>query len=454
LGLVFSIIEDENMRDDNIQLVLNAKKGTGKKNDRASALDNTWTHARRWEGIHRPYSVHDVLRLAGTVQPECTLARLGAERLWRLLHDELYVKALGASTGNQALQQVKAGLNAIYVSGWQVAADASGTGDICPDRPLNQGESVPTIVRRINDALLRADQIQHANGEDSINCFAPIVADAETGFGGALNTFELMKDMIEAGAAAVHFEDQSFPLKKDGYKNGKVIIPAKEFIAKLAAARLASDILGIPTILIGRTDAQAARFIQSDIDPIDQPFLTEERTIEGYFGVKGGLQYAITRALEFAPYVDMLWYGTSTPDLGEAREFAEALHSRFPKKLLAYNCSPSLNWKTHLTKRDILSFQDQLGLMGYKFQFVTLAAFQTINTSMFELARAYAKEGMAAYTRLEAHESGEEPSQSISPVRVQEHAGISYFDEVQHTISGNHSSLAGSRDSKESPQFV
>ena len=338
---------------------------------------------------------------------------------------------------------MKAGLNAIYVSGWQVAADASGTGDICPDRPLNQGESVPAIVRRINDALLRADRIQHANGEDSINCFAPIVADAETGFGGALNAFELMKDMIEAGAAAVHFEDQSFPLKKDGCRGGKVIIPIQEFVAKLSAARLASDILGIPTILIGRTDAAVARLIQSDIDPIDQPFLTDERTIEGYFGVKGGLEYAITRALEFAPYVDMLWYGTSTPDLGEAREFAEAIHSRFPKKILAYNCSPSLNWNTHLTGRDILSFQDQLGLMGYKFQFVTLAAFHTINTSMFELARAYAKEGMAAYTRLEEHELPPERTQSISPLKPQEIAGISYFEEVQHTISRSQSAGTG-----------
>jgi isocitrate lyase len=446
-------VEDENMRNDNIQLVLNTKKSATKKNDRASTLSNSWAQSRRWEGIVRPYQAEDVLRLAGTVQPEYTLARLGAERFWRLLHDELYVKALGASTGNQALQQVRAGLNAIYVSGWQAAADAEGAAEMYPDQVSRHGYDVPKIVRRINDAFLRADQIQHANGVDSMNCFAPIVADAESGLGGALTAFELMKDLIEAGAAAVQFEDQSFPVKKNGHKGGMVIVPTMEFISKLAAARLASDILGIPTVIIACTDTVGARFIQSDIDPVDQPFLTTERTIEGYFGVKGGIEYAITRALEVAPYVDMLWYGTSNPDLGEAREFAEAIHSRFPKKLLMYNCSPSLNWKKRLTERDIISFQDQLGLMGYKFQFVTLAAFHTMNASMLELARAYAKEGMAAYTEAEKHELDVDQRREYTPARQQQITTVSYFEEVQHTISRGQSASSDPGGSTEAHRF-
>ncbi|MFI5251253.1 MAG: isocitrate lyase [Bacteroidota bacterium] len=422
--------------------------------DHVSSLTKSWAQSRRWEGIERPYTAEDVVRLSGSIQPECTLARMGAERLWRTLHDEPYIRALGACTGNQAIQQVRAGLKAIYVSGWQVAADANGAGEMYPDQSLYPADSVPNLVRKINNAFLRSDQIEHANGEHKFNFFVPIIADAEAGFGGTLNAFELMKDMIEAGAAAVHFEDQASALKKCGHMGGKVIVPAKEFISKLVAARLASDIMGIPTLLIARTDALGARLIQSDVDPVDQQFFTGERTPEGYFGIKGGLECAITRAIEFAPFSDILWCETSTPDLGEAREFAQAVHAKYPKKLLAYNCSPSFNWKKHLTDQDISTFQDQLGLMGYKFQFVTLAGFHTLNASMFELAKAYEKEGMTAYTGLQEHEFAMEYKHGYSAVKHQQFVGVSYFDEIQLAISGGQATTTGLKDSTESHQFV
>ena len=415
---------------------------------------NSWAHTRRWDGIERPYTAGDVVRLGGTVQPECTLARLGAERLWRMFDQEIYVRALGAVTGNQALQQVTAGLNAIYVSGWQAAADANDAGEMYPDQSLYPSNSVPNLVRKINNAFLRADQIQHATGEHVRYFFAPIVADGESGFGGTLNTFELMKDMIEAGAAAVHFEDQVSSLKKCGHMGGKVVVPVNEFTSKLVAARLAADILGVPTILIARTDALSAQLIQSDADPADRPFITGDRTREGFFRVKGGIEYAIARALEFAPYADMLWCETSTPDLGEAREFAEAIHAKFPRKLLAYNCSPSFNWKKHIPESELGSFQDQLGLMGYKFQFVTLAGFHSLNTSMFDLARAYAADGMLAYSRLQEHELELEQSTEYAACKHQQFVGTSYFDEVQLVVSRGESETTALGDSTEAKEFA
>lgn len=422
--------------------------------DQITALSNSWAYSRRWAGIERPYSAIDVVRLAGTVQPECTLARLGAERLWRLFEKEPYIRALGALTGSQAVQQVLAGLKAIYVSGWQVAADANDAGETYPDQSLYPVNSVPNLVRRINKAFLRADQIQQVESRRDVYWFAPIIADAEAGFGGLLNAFELMKDMIEAGAAAVHFEDQSASLKKCGHMGGKVVVPTREFISKLVAARLASDVVGIPTILIARTDANSASLLQSDVDTVDQPFLTGERTVEGYLYVKGGLEFAVTRALAFAPYADLLWCETSKPDIGEAREFAQAIHQKFPGKYLAYNCSPSFNWRKNLDDRAISVFQDELGLMGYKFQFVTLAGFHSLNTSMFDLAHGYAADGMAAYSRLQEHEFVLERDNGFTAVKHQRFVGTSYFDEVQQVISGGQSSTTALKDSTEAAQFV
>lgn len=417
------------------------------------SLGDSWKLSRRWEGIKRPYSAKDVARLSGTLQPEYTLARLGAERLWRLLDTEPYVKALGALTGMQAVQQIQAGLKAIYVSGWQVAADANGAEETYPDQSLYPVNSVPTLVKRINNALMRADQIHHAEGNTNMYWFAPIVADAEAGFGGVLNTFELMKDLIEAGSAAVHFEDQSAALKKCGHMGGKVVVPTQEFIAKLVAARLASDILHVPTILIARTDANSASLLSSDADPIDQPFITGERTIEGFYSVNGGLEFAITRALAFAPYADMLWCETSKPDIGEAREFAQAIHEHFPGKYLAYNCSPSFNWRKNLDEAAIARFQDDLGLMGYKFQFVTLAGFHSLNASMFDLARQYAAEGMTAYARLQEQEFVMERDAGFTAVKHQRFVGTSYFDEIQTVISGGQASTTALKDSTEVEQF-
>jgi isocitrate lyase len=424
------------------------------KNDEIRSLKNSWALNGRWHGIVRPYTAEDVARLSGTLRPDYTIAKTGARRFWQLLNEEQYVKALGALTGNQALQQIKAGLKAIYVSGWQVAADANDAGEMYPDQSLYPSNSVPELVRKINKAFTRADQINHAEGKDDVYWFTPIVADGEAGFGGSLNAFELMKAMIEAGAAAVHFEDQSAALKKCGHMGGKVVVPTQEFITKLIAARLASDIVNVPTILIARTDANSARLITSDVDIIDQPFLTGERTAEGYFGIKGGLEYAIVRGLSFAPYADMVWCETSSPDLGEAREFAKAIHEKFPGKLLAYNCSPSFNWRKHLDEKTIARFQDTLGLMGYKFQFVTLAGFHSLNVSMFELARAYVREGMAAYSSLQEDEFNLERDAGYEAVKHQRFVGTSYFDEVQLVVSGGRTSTKALEGSTELQQFA
>src|SRR5215217_6556170 len=366
--------------------------------NQVAEIEKEWD-SPRWEGITRPYSAEDVARLRGTVKIEYTLARLGAERLWELMRERPFVRALGALTGNQAVQQVKAGLDAIYLSGWKVAADANLAGHMYPDQSLYPANSVPHVVRRINQALQRADQIDHAEGRNGIHWFAPIVADAEAGFGGALNVFELMKAMIEAGAAGVHFEDQLASEKKCGHMGGKVLLPTSQAIRNLISARLAADVMGVPTFIVARTDADAANLITSDMDPVDQPFLTGERTVEGFHRTNPGLDQAVARGLAYAPFADVIWCETSTPDLEQAKAFADAIHAEFPGKLLAYNCSPSFNWQMKLSEKDIASFQDQIGAMGYKFQFVTLAGFHALNYSMFELAHDYRDRGMAAYSR-------------------------------------------------------
>jgi isocitrate lyase len=417
------------------------------------ALERDWAENPRWRGVQRPYTVQEVVRLRGTVQVEHTLARLGAERLWTLVHTEPYVKALGAVTGNQAVQMVQAGLQAIYLSGWQVAADANLANHTYPDQSLYPMDSAPNLVRRINNALLRADQIHHMQGKNGTNWLAPIFADAESGFGGPLNTFELIKQFIEAGAAAVHLEDQLSSAKKCGHMGGKVLVPVSEFNRKLASARLAADVLGIPTLLVARTDADSAQFIRSDIDELDRRFITGERSPEGYFKVTGGLDYAIARGLAYAPYADMIWCETSTPDLDEAREFAQAIHRQYPGKLLAYNCSPSFNWRRHLGVETIARFQDELGRMGYKFQFVTLAGFHALNTSMFELARGYKEEGMAAYSRLQEKEFALEEAEGYGAIKHQSFVGAGYFDAVQLTISGGMASTVALKGSTEEAQF-
>ncbi len=416
-------------------------------------LQNAWANDPRWEGVTRTYSAKDVVRLRGSVHVEHSLARLGAERLWELLHEEAYVPALGALTGNQAVQQVQAGLKAIYMSGWQVAGDANLAGQMYPDQSLYPSNSVPTLVRAINNALLRADQIHHSEGKNGIHWLAPIVADAEAGFGGSLNAFELMKSMIEAGAGAVHFEDQLASAKKCGHMGGKVLVPAQEFVQKLIAARLAADICGVPTVLVARTDAQSAKLLTSDNDIRDVEFLTGERTQEGFIGYKGGLDAAISRALIYAPYADMLWCETSEPDMKEARRFAEAIHARFPGKLLAYNCSPSFHWNSKLDAASIARFQRELGAMGYKFQFVTLAGFHALNLTMFELARDYATEGMAAYARLQEKEFALAESAGYGAVRHQRFVGTGYFDELAQTIAAGQSSTVALAGSTEAEQF-
>ncbi len=419
----------------------------------AVQMENSWKFDKRWQGIERPYTSQDVSRLRGTIQIEYTLARMGAERLWRLMHQDDYVNALGALTGNQAVQMVQAGLKAIYLSGWQVAADANGAAHTYPDQSLYPADSAPKLAQRINNALMRADQIYHMNNQNGTYWFAPIVADAESGFGGSLNAFELMKMMIEAGVAGVHFEDQLSSAKKCGHMGGKVLVPTREFIQKLVAARLAADVMGVPTVLIARTDADSAELLTSDIDPRDQPFLTGTRTSEGFYGIKGGLESAIARALSYAPYADVIWCETSTPDLGEAREFAEAVHEKFPGKFLAYNCSPSFNWKRNLDEETIAKFQVELGKMGYKFQFVTLAGFHALNTSMFELALAYKSEGMAGYSRLQEREFALEASDGYRAVKHQSFVGAGYFDEIQLTVSGGEASTAALKGSTEEAQF-
>jgi isocitrate lyase len=408
--------------------------------------------AGRFDGIERPYTAEEVERLRGSVVVEHTLARLGAERLWKLLSSEPFVPSLGALSGNQAVQMVKAGLPAIYVSGWQVAADANLSGHTYPDQSLYPANSAPTLVRRINNALMRADQIHWAEGDRDRHWLAPIVADAEAGFGGPLNAFELMKAMIEAGAAGVHFEDQLASEKKCGHLGGKVLVPTSQFLRTLTAARLAADVLNVPTVLVARTDALSATLLTSDVDERDRPFCTGERTPEGFFMIEAGLESAIARSLAYAPHADLLWFETSTPDLGEAREFAQAIHERFPGKLMAYNCSPSFNWKRHLDDAGIASFQEELGALGYKFQFVTLAGFHALNAAMFELARGYAAEGMPAYVRLQEHEFALEED-GYSATRHQREAGVGYFDAVAEIVSGGESSTLSLKGSTEEAQF-
>lgn len=421
--------------------------------NRVKQLQESWEMDNRWAGVERTYSAEDVIKLRGSIDIEYTLARSGAEKLWKLVNEEDFVNALGALTGNQAVQQVKAGLKAIYLSGWQVAADANLSGNMYPDQSLYPANSVPAVVKRINQALQRADQITHGEGDDSIDWFAPIVADAEAGFGGQLNVFELMKGMIEAGAAGVHFEDQLSSEKKCGHLGGKVLLPTQTAVRNLIAARLAADVMGTPTLIVARTDANAADLITSDVDPYDAPFITGDRTPEGFFRVKAGLDQAIARGLAYAPYADLVWCETSEPDLEEARRFAEAIHEKFPGKLLAYNCSPSFNWKKKLDDETIAKFQVELGKMGYKFQFVTLAGFHALNHSMFELARGYKERGMAAYSELQQAEFASE-QHGYTATRHQREVGTGYFDDVSMVISGGTSSTTALKGSTEEAQFT
>jgi isocitrate lyase len=421
--------------------------------EQINALAASWMSDPRWQGIERPYGAEQVVRLRGSVRIEHTLARMGAERLWRLLHVEDYVAALGALTGNQAVQQVKAGLKAIYLSGWQVAADANLAGQMYPDQSLYPANSVPHVIERINQALQRADQIQHSEGQGNTYWFAPIVADGEAGFGGPLNVFELTKAMIAAGAAGVHFEDQLASEKKCGHMGGKVLISTQQAIKNLTAARLAADVMNVPTIIIARTDANAASLLTSDIDERDHRFLTGERTAEGFYRVHAGLDQAIARGLAYAPYADLIWCETSEPNLAEAQRFADAMHARFPGKLLAYNCSPSFNWQKKLDQATIASFQPQLGAMGYKFQFVTLAGFHALNYGMFELARGYRDRGMAAYSELQQAEFASE-QYGYTATRHQREVGTGYFDEVAQVIGGGIASTVALAGSTEEEQFA
>lgn len=420
------------------------------------ALEQSWKTDPRWEGIARPYTAADVLHLRGTLPIQYSYADAGAKRLWHLLHTEDFVAALGALTGNQAVQQVEAGLKAIYVSGWQVAADNNTAGEMYPDQSLYPADSVPNVVRRINNAFRRADQIQvldcRRNGP---YWYAPVIADAEAGFGGPLNAFELMKFMIEAGAAGVHFEDQLASAKKCGHLGGKVLVPTREFITKLIAARLSADICGVPTLLIARTDADAAKLITSDIDERDRPFIVSgERSDEGYYWIEPGMESAIARGLAYAPYADMVWCETSVPDLDQARRFAEAIGEQYPGKLLCYNCSPSFNWRANLDDAALARFQRELGAMGYKFQFVTLAGFHTLNLGMFELARSYRDVGMAAYSRFQQEEFRHEKEDGYMAITHQKFVGTGYFDRVMTTVTGGKASTGAMAGSTESSQFV
>ncbi|GAA3351922.1 isocitrate lyase [Lysinibacillus sp. FSL M8-0216] len=424
------------------------------RQERIGALEKQWAENPRWAGIERTYSAEEVIKLQGTVVIEQTLAKKGATRLWNSLHEEPFINALGALTGNQAVQQVKAGLKAIYLSGWQVAADANLSGQMYPDQSLYPANSVPAVVKRINQALQRADQIDHAEGRvDQFDWFAPIVADAEAGFGGPLNVFELVKGMVEAGAAGVHLEDQLASEKKCGHLGGKVLLPTQNAVRNLVAARLAADVMGVDTILIARTDADAADMVTSDIDPRDAEFITGERTPEGFFRTKAGIKQAIARGLAYAPYADLIWCETSKPSLEEAREFAEAIHAEFPGKMLAYNCSPSFNWKANLSEEEIAEYQRELGKLGYKFQFVTLAGFHALNHSMFELAHDYKDNGMAAYSKLQQAEFASE-SKGYTATRHQREVGTGYFDEISQVISGGTSSTTAMAGSTETEQFV
>jgi isocitrate lyase len=419
----------------------------------ADNLRTHWSSSPRWAGIERPFSAEDVIGLRGSIIVEHTLARLGAERLWWLMTTKDHVPALGALTGGQAVEMVKAGLQAIYVSGWQVAADANLAGHTYPDQSLYPVNSVPTLVRRINNALQRADQIAWSNGDTGTSWMAPVVADAEAGFGGALNAFELMKALIESGAAGVHFEDQLASEKKCGHLGGKVLVPTAQFIKTLSAARLAADVLGVPTVLVARTDAESATLLTSDVDEVDRPFIEGGRTAEGFFRIRSGVETAIARGLAYAPFADVLWCETSTPDLEDARVFADAIHEAFPGKPLAYNCSPSFNWRAHLDDAEITGFQRELGAMGYRFQFITLAGFHALNASMFELARGYADEGMGAYVRLQEREF-ELESLGYSATRHQAEVGTGYFDRVSEVVSRGAASTLALAGSTERRQFA
>ncbi len=419
----------------------------------AAAITQGWSRDARWQGVERRYRSDDVTRLRGSVHVEHSIARDGAERLWTLLQADEPVRALGALTGNQAVEMVAAGLQAIYLSGWQVAADANTAGQMYPDQSLYPADSVPYVVRRINNALQRADQIAHLEGKSATQWMAPIVADAEAGFGGDLNAYELRKGMIEAGASGVHFEDQLASAKKCGHLGGKVLVPTREFVQKLGAARLAADVLDVPTVLVARTDAQSATLITSDIDPRDHRFITGERTAEGFYRIRNGLDMAIDRGLAYAPVADLVWCETSTPDLDEARHFAEAIRSKFPGKMLAYNCSPSFNWSKKLDAASIAKFQRELGAMGYKFQFVTLAGFHALNLSMFELARGYRDSGMTAYSKLQDREFDLAASQGYAAVKHQSFVGTGWFDALQNVISGGESATQALADSTEKQQF-
>ena len=438
------------------QLLRNIHKkhmgGIKMTNERVQQLQEQWENDKRWQGVTRPYSAEEVIKLRGSIDIEHTLARRGSEKLWNYLNKEDFINALGALTGNQAVQQVKAGLKAIYLSGWQVAADANLSGHMYPDQSLYPANSVPSVVKRINQALQRADQIAHMEGDDSIDYFAPIVADAEAGFGGQLNVFELMKGMIEAGAAGVHFEDQLSSEKKCGHLGGKVLLPTKTAVKNLIAARLAADVMGTPTILVARTDADAADLITSDFDPADAPFITGERTPDGFYRTRAGLDQAIARGLSYAPYADLIWCETSEPNLEEARRFAEAIHEKFPGKMLAYNCSPSFNWKAKLDDETIETFQVELSKMGYKFQFVTLAGFHSLNHSMFQLALGYKDRGMGAYSELQQAEFNSEKD-GYTATRHQREVGTGYFDQVSMIVSGGESSTTALKGSTEEEQF-
>ena len=418
----------------------------------AEQIQHEWNTDPRWAGITRNYSAADVVRLRGTIPVEHSIAKIGAEKLWRYLHEKDFVNALGALTGNQAMQQVKAGLNAIYLSGWQVAADANLAGQMYPDQSLYPADSVPAVVKRINNALLRADQLHHAEGDDSIDFLQPIVADAEAGFGGVLNAFELMKAMIEAGAAGVHFEDQLASVKKCGHMGGKVLVPTREAVEKLNAARLAADVMGVPTLLVARTDAEAADLLTSDVDANDQEFCTGERTVEGFYKVRNGLDQAISRGLAYAPYADLVWCETGKPDLEFARRFAEAIHARFPGKMLAYNCSPSFNWKKNLDDATIAKFQKEIASYGYKFQFITLAGFHALNYSMFNLAHGYARRQMSAFVELQEAEFAA-ADKGFTAVKHQREVGTGYFDAITQTIQGGQSSTVALQGSTEEEQF-
>jgi len=422
----------------------------------AQKLQKDWSESPRWRGIKRGYSADDVVRLRGSSPVEYSLARRGADKLWRLLHEEPFVNSLGALTGNQAMQQVKAGLKAIYLSGWQVAGDANLSGEMYPDQSLYPANSVPAVVKRINNTLTRADQIQWMEGKNPndagyVDYFAPVVADAEAGFGGVLNAFELMKSMIEAGASGVHFEDQLASAKKCGHMGGKVLVPTREAVAKLVAARLAADVLGVPTLLLARTDAEAADLVTTDVDENDRPYLTGERTVEGFFRTRKGFDQAVSRGLAYAPYADLIWCETGTPDLEFARKFAEAIHRQFPGKMLAYNCSPSFNWKKNLDESTIARFQRELGAMGYKFQFITLAGFHSLNYSMFELAHGYARDNMSAFVRLQEAEFAA-ADKGFTAVKHQREVGTGYFDAVTTTVE-REASTAALKGSTEDEQF-